>query len=231
MLNTTAIKRRIQEHIDGDEYVSAISLLAELIDSPDVDDQSRIWALRLRAHCYSWCAGMDEAAAACSQEQSPQEPGADKQVELALCDLDRVLATPSLDRQTRVEVLFERITELRWLERYEEAVKDCGRILDTPSIELNAKLNAFYTRADLYLCLDNTAAAIDDLCAILADEGIAPSTRAETLEFRADVLAQTGEIYKALDDLEVAMDIFKSMEYACGIKRIAEKIHTFSSMI
>ncbi|MFI4910595.1 MAG: hypothetical protein ACIAQZ_02885 [Sedimentisphaeraceae bacterium JB056] len=229
MSDIAAIKQEIQFHIDADEYDSAIGLLSDLLNETSINEKTQVWALRLRAHCYSWCAGMDDAASV--EEDIPEADEADEDVEKALSDLNRVLQMPSLTSQERVEVLFERITELRWLARYEDAVQDCCRILDTSNLDIDDVTNAYFTRADLYLCLEQSGKALDDLGAILSNDNILQSTRAETLEFRADVWVQAGEIYKALDDLEVAMDIFKSMEYACGIKRVAEKIYAYSSMV
>ncbi len=222
-------KLDVQAHIDADEYDSAIVVLTDVLNCAVIDTETRVWALQTRAHCYSWCAGMDDAASV--EEDIPTASQADEDVEKALSDLNAILEISSLPSKKRVEVLFERITELRWLGRNQEAVDDCNRILDTHQLSPADTVNAYFTRADLNLDSENTGRAIDDIGAILKIPDILDSTRAEALEFRADIFGQAGEIYKALDDLHEAMNIYKITAHICGIKRIAEKIYTYSSMI
>ncbi len=222
-------KLAVQTHIDADEYDSAIAVLTSILNNTPIDVETKVWALQTRAHCYSWCAGMDDAASV--EEDIPTASEADEDVEKALDDLNAILETASLPPKKRVEVLFERITELRWLLRNDEAIDDCNRILDMPQLPLTDIVNAYFTRADLHLTAENTGRAIDDIDAILKIKDISDSTRAEALEFRADIFGHSGEIYKALDDLNEAMNVYKKTAYICGIKRIAEKIYAYSSMI
>ncbi len=224
--NIEIIKQQIQTHIDTNEYGEAIKILSELLKDEQLPDEDKIWALRLRAHCYSWCAGMDEEETA----QLPEAEDSDEDVELALADLDAVLAMDSLTDAQRVEVLFERITELRWMFAYEQASNDCLRILETVGAKFADKINAYYTLADLNMCLDKPFDAADNLTKILENDEIPLPLKAEVLEFRAEVRTQAGQMYEAIDDLEAALDIFKRMEHAAGIMRLAQKIQSCSNM-